>query len=126
MQPITIEWVYKAEGDFATAEREIQVKDNPNYDGICFHCQQCAEKYLKARWQEANIPFSKIHDLSALLDLTLAVEPNWNILRGDLQLLSAFAVTYRYPGDTADKDDAQECVMRCRHFRQLARQSLGL
>jgi HEPN domain-containing protein len=76
MQPITIEWVYKAEGDFATAEREFQVKDTPNYDGICFHCQQCAEKYLKARLQEANIPFSKIHDLSALLDLTLAVEPN--------------------------------------------------
>lgn len=55
MLPITREWVDKAEGDFATAERELQIKNNPNYDAVCFHAQQCAEKYLKARLQEANI-----------------------------------------------------------------------
>jgi hypothetical protein len=30
-------------------ERESRVRKNPSYDGICFHTQQCAEKYLKAR-----------------------------------------------------------------------------
>lgn len=49
MNPITLEWVAKAEGDFATAERELNVKDGPNYDAVRFHAQQCAEKYLKAR-----------------------------------------------------------------------------
>jgi HEPN domain-containing protein len=104
----------------------LQVQHNPNYDAICFHCQQCAEKYLKARLQEANIVFGKTHDLSALLDLVLPVEPTWSPLRGDLYTLSASAVSFRYPGDSADKDDAEEAMKCCRSFRQIARQSLGL
>lgn len=66
MKPITHEWVNKAEGDFAMMERESRVRKNPNYDGVCFHAQQCAEKYLKARLDEAGIGFEKIHDLVAL------------------------------------------------------------
>jgi hypothetical protein len=30
MKPITQEWVNKAEGDFATAQRELQVQQMPN------------------------------------------------------------------------------------------------
>jgi HEPN domain-containing protein len=53
MKPMTAEWVAKAEGDFAMVERESHARKNPNYDGVCFHAQQCAEKYLKARLCEA-------------------------------------------------------------------------
>ncbi|MHC4155505.1 MAG: HEPN domain-containing protein [Planctomycetota bacterium] len=67
MKPIAAEWVAKAEGDFAMMERECAVGSEANYDGICFHAQQCAEKYLKARLCEGGISFSKIHDLVALL-----------------------------------------------------------
>ena len=67
MKPLTSEWVEKAEGDFATASREIRVRKSPNYDAVCFHTQQCAEKYLKAFLQEAEIPFGKTHHLIALL-----------------------------------------------------------
>lgn len=49
MKPITLEWVRKAEGDFITAERELSAHLNPNYDAVCFHAQQCVEKYLKGR-----------------------------------------------------------------------------
>ena len=56
MKPITTEWVSKAEGDFLLLERESLVTENPNYDGICFHAQQCVEKYLKARLCEADVP----------------------------------------------------------------------
>jgi len=31
MKPLTLEWVAKAEGDFAMAEREARVRKNPNY-----------------------------------------------------------------------------------------------
>jgi len=48
MKPLTSEWVEKAEGDLATAKREIRVRKAPNFDAVCFHAQQCAEKYLKA------------------------------------------------------------------------------
>ncbi len=63
MKPITREWVNKAEGDFATAQREFIVYPDPNYDAVCFHSQQWGEKLLKARLQEADVPFIKTHDL---------------------------------------------------------------
>lgn len=92
MKPITLEWVAKAEGDFAMLERESRARKNPNYDGICFHAQQCAEKYIKARLCEAGIEFKKIHDLVSLLDKVLGVEPMWETFRQHLAYLSGFAV----------------------------------
>ena len=77
MKPITGEWIAKAEGDSATAQREPGATDNPNYDAVCFHAQQCAEKYLKAFLQEANVSFPRTHDLVDLLSLTLSNEPTW-------------------------------------------------
>lgn len=126
MKPITREWVEKAEADFATAQRELRARKNPNYDAVCFHSQQCAEKYLKARLQEADIAFGKTHDLAALLHLLTPVEPLWESLRIDLQALTVFAVGYRYPGDSADKETAREAVARCRKVRGSVRPALGL
>lgn len=126
MKPIAAEWVAKAEGDFAMLERECRARKNPNYDGICFHCQQCAEKYLKARICEADISFSKIHDLVALLEQVLCVEPKWETFREDLAYLSDFAVTFRYPGESADSESALDAQRRCRLFRNAARSALGL
>jgi HEPN domain-containing protein len=126
MNPSTIEWVSKAEGDFATAQRELQVPKDANYDAVCFHAQQCVEKYLKARLQEFDIPFGKTHNLSTLLDLILPIETTWDSLRADLLALTAFAVTYRYPGDSADETDAREAVNHCEKMRRILRVSLGL
>jgi HEPN domain-containing protein len=126
MNPITKEWIDKAEGDFNTSRRELEAPNNPNYDAVCFHAQQCIEKYLKARLQEANIAFGKTHDLASLLDMILAIEPGWNTIRADLQALTVFAVAYRYPGDSADENDAREAVMRCEKVRLVVRQSLDL
>jgi len=126
MKPITAEWVAKAEGDFATMERESRARKNPNYEGVCFHAQQCAEKYLKARLCEAGVHFTKIHDLVALLNQALAVEPRWESFREHLAFLSDFAVSFRYPGESADRESALDARRRCRLFRRAARQALGL
>jgi len=126
MKPLTAEWIAKAEADFATAQRESRVRKNPNYDGICFHYQQCAEKYLKARLCEAGIVFSKTHDLVTLLEQILKVEPNWEIFRKDLAYLSDFAVEFRYPGESADKESAVEAKRLCTYFRKIARSSMRL
>ena len=126
MKQITGEWVEKAEGDYAMMERESRVRKDPNYDGICFHAQQCAEKYLKARLSEAGIGFAKVHDLVALLDQALEVEPMWEAYRTDLAFLSDFAVSFGYPGESADREDALDARRRCRLFRKAAREALGL
>ncbi len=126
MKPTTAEWIEKAEGDFATMQRESRARKNPNYDAICFHAQQCAEKYLKARLSEADISFGKVHDLAALLDHVLAVQPDWEVFREDLAYLSDFAVSFRYPGESANKESALDAVRKCRFFRKIARSIFGL
>jgi len=126
MKPITAEWIAKAEGDFATAQRELSAIDHPNYDAVCFHAQQCAEKYLKAFLQEANISFPRTHDLADLLALALSIEPTWTSMTADLNALSAFAVEYRYPGDSADLDEAKEALQMCKNVRQVIRFALHL
>jgi HEPN domain-containing protein len=126
MKPITAEWVGKAEGDFATVEREARARKNPNYDGVCFHAQQCAEKYLKALAVELDLPFLRTHDLVILLEQLLPVYPLWEVYRGDLAYLSEFAVSFRYPGESAERESALDAQRRCRVFRRAARAVLGL
>jgi HEPN domain-containing protein len=48
MNRLTAEWVQKAEGDFLVAQKMLRARKQPVYDAVCFHSQQCAEKYLKA------------------------------------------------------------------------------
>ncbi|MCC7145740.1 MAG: HEPN domain-containing protein [Phycisphaeraceae bacterium] len=125
MTPLTQEWVEKAEGDFEAARWVMQAPKVP-YDAVCFHAQQCVEKYLKARLQEANLAFPKTHDLEQLLALILPAESGWAVMRADLAVLSRFAVEYRYPGTTATNADAQDSLRRCTAVRQVIRKSLGL
>ncbi len=125
MKRATREWVEKAEADFQSVQRELRARKLPNLDGACFHAQQCVEKYLKARLQEAEIPFPKTHDLTLLLDLLKSVEPLWEALRSSLDRLNVFAVQIRYPGRNATRDMAKEARRIAREFRAIVRQSLG-
>jgi HEPN domain-containing protein len=126
MIPLTTEWVEKAEKDFATASREFRVRNLPNYDALCFHSQQCAEKYLKAILQEQNISFSKTHNLTTLLNLITRKEPAWELMRPNLERLNVFAVQVRYPGESADKAIARQALNLCRVLRDRAKLSLNL
>ena len=126
MNPITKEWIDKAEGDFHTLYREMKAKKNKNYDAACFHAQQCAEKYLKAILCEVNIEFTKTHDLTILLDKILISEPLWEFLRKPLAYLTDFAVHYRYPGESADNDDAISAYNYCKLVRKHIKKALAL
>lgn len=126
MKPLTLEWIQKAEGDFITARREYTAPNDPNYDAACFHAQQCAEKYLKARLVEAGIEFTKTHDLSAILDYVIPIEPDWQHLREDLNSLTDQAVEVRYPGMFADADDAKNALEIAQKVQTVVRIAFGL
>ena len=126
MKPKTHEWIEKAEGDWAMMMRESQVKDDPNYDAICFHAQQCTEKYLKARLFDADVSFRKTHNLLNLLNDILTIEPNRTNLEEGLTELTVFAVAYRYPGFYATEQQSVKSVQNCRLIRDLVRQVFGL
>ena len=126
MKPLTSEWIEKAEADFISAKREFRARKQPNYDATCFFAQQCIEKYIKARLQEAEIEFGKTHDLVKLLELVSVVETLWELYRPTFRPISTYAVNFRYPGESASKEEAAEVLKICRDFRKVARLSLGL
>src|SRR4051794_41649223 len=126
MTPLTLEWVEKAEEDFHVAQREFRARTFPSHNATCFHAQQCAEKYLKARLQEAGTPFPRTHSLPALLLLVLPVEPLWSTLSPALNNLNVYGVNFRYPGANASKADARQALKGCRAARKEAPLSFGL
>lgn len=126
MRALTREWISKAEGDFLTASREARVRKTPNYDAVCFHCQQCAEKYLKAYLQERNEPFPRVHDLIELLELCLEHDRDFEQIRDFLKDLTRYAVDVRYPGESAIRDDAQAAMVAVKHVREFMRRKLRI
>ena len=99
MKPSTHEWIKKAESDYQAALALSRRRKLTFHDEACFHCQQSAEKYIKARLEEANIRFQKTHDLDMLLQYVLPVEPLWAALLPALLRLNRYAVRFRYPGN---------------------------
>jgi HEPN domain-containing protein len=97
MKRQTTRWVRKAEDDLAGA-RALAVAIPPRRDLVCFHCQQAAEKYLKALLQDLGAVVPKTHELDDLLDLLLPHDATLKPLRRSLASLTRYAVKYRYPG----------------------------
>ena len=125
MKRIAAEWVEKAEGDFKVAVRESEA-DDAVYDIVCYHCQQCVEKYLKAILVEKDVEFEKIHDLEALMYLCkdyLSVARN---RVEDLIWLTQFSVRVRYPGFGATKRDMKKALLVAKRLRLLLRDFFGL
>jgi len=126
MKPETTEWIAKAEADLATARREANVIESANYDAVCFHSQQCAEKYLKAILIENTVKFSRIHDLEILVNMITALNPEIQGVIRFARILSAMAVEVRYPGMSADEEDAGEALHSANVIRDVSRDILLL
>lgn len=63
------EWVEKAENDLETAVRVVRSGPDFPTDTVCFHAQQCVEKYLKALLVSQSVAFPKTHSIRDLLAL---------------------------------------------------------
>jgi HEPN domain-containing protein len=125
MKRATREWIGKAEDDYRTAEL-IALAKEPLHDQQCFHCQQAAEKYLKALLEELGLSVQKTHELEDLLDQLLPHHRSLGSLRRGLAFLSQFAVGARYPGDNASKRQAASALRSAGKVRHACRHLLGL
>jgi HEPN domain-containing protein len=126
MKPSTVEWIEKGEEDWEAAQRLYRARKVSLHNTVCFLCQQCIEKYLKAKLNEAGIFFTKTHDLEDLLKLVLPVEPGWTVLQPQMAALNPYAVLTRYPGYDATKADAKAAIKDCREARRVNRIAFGL
>ena len=105
-------WFKKAENDLITAEHTMKLK-HPPCDTVCFHAQQCAEKYLKGFLTYHEIDFPKTHSLEDLVLLCRDVAPLIESELKDIETLSSYGVEVRYPNEIyydIPKEDAVEAI----------------
>ena len=93
------QWLTKAQNDLLNVDNNLAAGEIP-CDTVCFHCQQAAEKLLKAFLVAHARPYPLTHDLLLLLEHILPFDPKAEKLRPLLALLNPYAVAVRYP-DTA-------------------------
>ncbi len=104
-------WVEIAEEDLILANHAFTLSSNIPYRLICYHAQQCAEKYLKAFLVSRLIDFPYTHVIDDLVKLCPAKLGLMNTLAATYKLTN-FAVAKRYPGEykKVTKEDAIEAV----------------
>lgn len=124
MKKLTHEWVQKAEADYRAVEGLLSLA-SPDPDPVCYHCWQCAEKYLKAYLTEGNVKFPRTHDLLELQALSLSLDADFEVLTKDLYLIVDYSVDVRYPGRTPTLDEAQAACTSLISIRIFMRQKLG-
>jgi HEPN domain-containing protein len=93
---------------------------------VCFFCQQCGEKYLKALLEELSLTVPRTHVLQDLLPLLLPHHPSLRSLGRGMRFLTRFAVGTRYPGDDASKRQAIAAFRWASKIREEVRPLLGL
>ena len=119
------QWVAKAENDLRNAQHTLLMGADCPFDTVCFHAQQCVEKYLKALLCSRAIDFPKIHDVGELIELLPPdLRPPVAVL--DQEKLTDHATVTRYPGDWEPllRSDAEEAVAIALRIRESVRKHL--
>ncbi len=125
MKPQVREWIEKAEEDWDAVKRLKKGKE-PLYNLVCFHSQQCAEKYIKAFLEEQGCFVPHTHDLVALAKLSKTGLDQLLSRKDELEMLTAYAVAFRYPGEKASKKQAENSVASATLIRKIIRKELGI
>ncbi len=125
INPLTLERVRKAETDYLMMKAAQQISAPDMEDQVCFHAQQCVEKYLKAWLQEANLRVPRTHNLNALLRLIVPTHPEWRAWRTDFEKFTPHAVDVRYE-IFLTAADATHAVRVCTEVRAAIRTVLQL
>ena len=139
---LVVEWLRRASEDLDAAEHllseaetqasvteDIPVPEHPPLaapryaNTVAFHCQQAAEKYLKALLTWHAVEFPKTHDLDQLLDLAQTIDKRLADSLRDVIVLTPYGVELRYPGDRPDAtlEQAREAVRLAREVRTAIR-----
>ena len=112
------EWVIKAENDLKAASHILKLGEECPTDIVCFHAQQCVEKYLKAFLVLEGIDFPKTHDIEVLTALLpKRVQPK--LADEEQAKLTEYATVARYPGwGPIPLAEARRAVVTARRVRK--------
>ena len=118
------EWVTKAESDLRAAAYLLEPRTERPTEAVCFHAQQCAEKYVKALLVFRGSDFPKTHDLEKLTALLpAALRPRLTV--EEQRRFFGYATAARYPGSgEISLAEAERAVALARRVRREIRRML--
>jgi HEPN domain-containing protein len=99
-------WLTKGQDDLASA-RKLAAPPDPLLGTAIYHCQQAAEKAVKGLLLFHDQDFEKTHDITDLLRLAAPYAPELNAFFAVGEVLTPYAVKFRYPGAAADPQRAE-------------------
>lgn len=110
-------WLAKAQSDLATARLLIQGSER-HLDTGSYHCQQAAEKAIKAWLTALEVVFAKTHSLEILVRLCIPSSPGFLQFLPHAIQLTPFATEFRYPGDLFEPsaDEAAHALRLAQDF----------
>ncbi|MCJ7728510.1 MAG: HEPN domain-containing protein [Sedimentisphaerales bacterium] len=114
------QWLVKAQEDWDAVEILIDQKRPPK-GAVCFHCQQCIEKLLKAILVREQIEFPKTHDIGRLIELVRKFVPGSTEFSLHAKKLSVYGVDMRYPDEAIEVStaDMKQIFDITEKFRQI-------
>ncbi len=121
------EWIEKADHDLGSA-KIIYIHLPEYFDTIAFHCQQAAEKYIKAILVFYKIEFLRSHDLIYLLEmLSRQIEIDDSKFKKAFSL-NNFGVQIRYPNKVIKltKEELESAIQICEEFRAFSVNIIGI
>ena len=119
---IVRQWVGKAENDLTNATHALKLGRRCPTDTVCFHAQQCIEKYLKALLAWRGKDFPRTHHLTALI-AQLDASDRPDLTSEEQFAFTEYATVTRYPGDydPLTLTQAREAVRVARRARRQIR-----
>lgn len=119
------EWLFKADNDLVNATHTLTLGLDCPTETVCFHAQQCVEKYLKALLVFQAIPVPKTHKIHVLMELIpRRFRP---VLDDEVQLrITEYASVIRYPDEMREVSlaEARKAVALARRVRREIRKHL--
>ena len=121
---IVMEWLKYAENDLEAVH--ILANHRPmQLEIICYHCQQSAEKALKAFLLFSDREPPKTHNLETLIDLCCELLNEFEIIIAECEYLNPFGVQPRYPfGLELTDDDALISIQKGREIVEFVKERI--
>ena len=120
-------WLRKAANDMRAAEHDTSAT-SPLLEDIVFHCQQVAEKSLKAFLTWHDRPFRKTHSLEELGEACIVLDASLKLAIDPVVPLTQYAWKFRYPGDVElpSMEEANVAIESARDLLATVRQRLQI
>ena len=99
-------WLTKAKRDLASA-RVLAANAPPLLDTAVYHCQQAAEKAIKAYLAFCDQEIERIHDIEVLIRSAISCDPQFTDWIDAGIELTPYAHLYRYPGRATEPSREQ-------------------